>query len=240
MEGKNDKEKIILAVPNFNNNININKHITFKKMNEAEYNRAFGNKKGIEINLSNNLRNNNHINQDLNMHNIKPLVLNTDKFQQNDNNNINNKINITTKNIGKYKLNNTNSNGIKFNNIIKLNTHGIGANYNYKLKNLQNMNINLKNIQLKKIKTDDIKIRKPMPTLTGNLGIENNNKILEENNYMKQRRFVTNDNVGRRSNLSEHKKYQNGVNNKMELSLTKKNTSEFDKILMLNNIKNTN
>ena len=79
-----------------------------------------------------------------------------------------------------------------------------------------------------------------MPTLTGNLGIENNNKILEENNYMKQRRFVTNDNVGRRSNLSEHKKYQNGVNNKMELSLTKKNTSEFDKILMLNNIKNTN
>ena len=240
MEGKNDKEKIILAVPNFNNNININKHITFKKMNEAEYNRAFGNKKGIEINLSNNLRNNNHINQDLNMHNIKPLVLKTDKFQQNDNNNINNKINITTKNIGKYKLNNTNSNGIKFNNIIKLNTHGIGANYNYKLKNLQNMNINLKNIKLKKIKTDDIKIRKPMPTLTGNLGIENNNKILEENNYMKQRRFVTNDNVGRRSNLSEHKKYQNGINNKMELSLTKKNTSEFDKILMLNNIKNTN
>ena len=130
---------------------------------------------------------------------------------------------------------NNNKNGIKFNNIIKLN--GNGVNYNYKLKNLQNINLNLKNIKLKKLKTDEIKIRKPMPTLTGNLGIEKNNKIFEENNFVRQRRFITNDNVGRRSNLSEHKKYGNGVNNKIELNIQKKNTSEFDKILMLNNIK---
>ena len=239
LENKSDikeisnKDKIILAVPNFNNNININKHITFKKLNEAEYNRAFGNKKGIEINLSNNLRSNSHTNPDFNIHNMKPLVLKTEKFQQKENN-FNNLVNITTKNIGNYKLNN-NNNGIKFNNIIKLN--GNGVNYNYKLKNLQNINLNLKNIKLKKLKTDEIKIRKPMPTLTGNLGIEKNNKIFEENNFVRQRRFITNDNVGRRSNLSEHKKYGNGVNNKIELNIQKKNTSEFDKILMLNNIK---
>jgi hypothetical protein len=140
LENKNDikeipnKDNIILAIPNFNSNTNINKHITFKKLNEAEYNRAYGNKKGIEINVSNNLGSNSHINQELNMHNIKPLVLKTDKFQQNENN-INNKINITTKNIGKYQINNTSNNGIKFNNIIKLNTHGMGVNYNYKLRN---------------------------------------------------------------------------------------------------------
>ena len=242
LENKNDikeipnKDNIILAIPNFNSNTNINKHITFKKLNEAEYNRAYGNKKGIEINVSNNLRSNSHINQELNMHNIKPLVLKTDKFHQNENN-INNKINITTKNISKYQINNTSNNGIKFNNIIKLNTHGMGVNYNYKLRNLQNLNINLKNIKLKKLKNDDIKIRKPMPTLTGNLGGDKNKKIFEENNYMKQRRFITNDNVGRRTNLSEHKKYGSVVNNKIELSTSKKNTSEFDKILMLNNIK---
>ena len=45
-----------------------------------------------------------------------------------------------------------------------------------------------------------------MPTLTGNLGGDKNKKIFEENNYMKQRRFITNDNVGRRTNLSEHNK----------------------------------
>ena len=238
IENKNDikdlsnKEKLILAIPNVNNNAFINKHITFKKLNEAEYNRTYGNKKGKEINLTNNIKSSTHMNQDLNLLNMKPLVLKTDKFQQNNNNNLNNnKINITSKNFGPSKMNNK---GIKFNNIIKVNTFGIN---NYKVKNLQNMNINLKNIKLKKLKTDEIKIRKPMPTLTGNVTLAKNNKFFEENNYVKQRRFVTNDNVGRRSNLSEHKKYGIG-NNKMELSLTKKNTSEFDKkLLLLNNIK---
>ena len=238
IENKNDikdlsnKEKLILAIPNVNNNAFINKHITFKKLNEAEYNRTYGNKKGKEINLTNNIKSSTHVNQDLNLLNMKPLVLKTDKFQQNNNNNLNNnKINITSKNFGPSKMNNK---GIKFNNIIKVNTFGIN---NYKVKNLQNMNINLKNIKLKKLKTDEIKIRKPMPTLTGNVTLGKNNKFFEENNYVKQRRFVTNDNVGRRSNLSEHKKYGIG-NNKMELSLTKKNTSEFDKkLLLLNNIK---
>ena len=246
IESKNDvkdlsnKDKIILAVPNFNNNININKHITFKKLNEAEYNRAYGgNTKGININLTNNLRNNNHMNQDINMHNMKPLVLKTEKFQQqgnninNMNNNMNNNINIKTKNLTANKMNNK---GIKFNNIIKVNTYGIN-NFNYKLKNLQNLNINLKNIKLKKLKTDEIKIRKPMPTLTGNVSVGKNNKIFEENNFVRQRRFITNDNVGRRSNLSEHKKYGSGNNNKIELGLTKKNPSEFDKMFLLNNIK---
>ena len=248
IDNKNDgkdlsnKEKIILAIPNLNNNININKHIIFKKLNEAEYNRAYGNKKGRDLSLTNNIRNNNHMNQDLNLLNMKPLVLNTDKFQQqnkvtnniNINNNNNKNLNITTKNFGPSKMNNK---GIKFNNIIKVNTRGIN---NYKLKNLQNLNnlnLNLKNIKLKKLKTDEIKIRKPMPTLTGKLTLGKNNKIFEENNFVKQRRFITNDNVGRRSNFSEHKKYLNG-SNKIEISLTKKNTSEFDKkLLLLNNIK---
>ena len=236
IDNKNDikdisnKEKIILAIPNFNNNLFINKHITFKKLNEAEYNRTYGNKKGRELSLTNNIRNINQINQDLNLLNMKPLVLNTDKFQQ-QNNNLNNNINITTKNFGPSKMNNK---GIKFNNIIKVNTHGIN---NYKIKNMQNVNINLKNIKLKKLKNDEIKIRKPMPTLTGKVTMGQNNKIFEENNFTKQRRFITNDNVGRRSNLSEHKKLLNG-SNKIELSLTKKNTSEFDKkLLLLNNIK---
>ena len=239
IENKNDvkdlsnKDKIILAIPNFNNNININKHITFKKLNEAEYNRAFGgNSKGLDINTTNNIINNNHINQDINMHNIKPLILKTDKFQQ-QGNNINNNINIKNKNITAHNMNNK---GIKFNNIINVNTHGIN-NLNYKLKNLQKLNINLKNIKLKKLKPDEIKIRKPMPTLTGNVSVGKNNKIFEENNFVRQRRFITNDNVGRRSNLSEHKKYGSGNNNKIELGLTKKNPSEYDKILLVNNIK---
>ena len=190
---------------------------------------AYGNKKGREINLINNIRNNNnnnHINQDLNILNMKPLVLKTDKFQQQNNN-----INITSKNFGTSKIGNK---GIKFNNIIKINTFGIN---NYKVKNLQNININLKNIKLKKLKPDEIKIRKPMPTLTGNVTLAKKNKIFEENNFVKQRRFITNDDVGRRSNMSEHRKNLN-TNNKMELNLIKKNTSEFDKkLLIVNNIK---
>ena len=220
-----NKEKIILAIPNFNSNPNINKHITFKKLNEADYNRIYGNKKVLDINISNNIRTNNHNNQDINLHNIKPLVLKKDRINQQGNNNIN----INTKNLVGYK--NSNNKGIKFNGIIKLNTLRLN-NYNYKL---QNLNVNLKNIKLKKLKTDDIKIRKPMPTLTGNISDVKNNKIFEENNNLaKQRRFVTNDNVGRRSNLSEHKKYGNG-SNKLELNITKKNTS--DKIILLNKIK---
>ena len=39
-----------------------------------------GNKKGRDLSLTNNIRNNNHMNQDLNLLNMKPLVLNTDKF----------------------------------------------------------------------------------------------------------------------------------------------------------------
>ena len=248
IDNKNDakdlsnKEKIVLAIPNFNNNLNINKNIIFKKLNEAEYNRAYGKKKGRELSLTNNTRDNNHMNQDLNLLNMKPLILNTDKFQQqnkitnniNNNINTNKNLNITTKNFGPSKMNNK---GIKFNNIIKVNTYGIN---NYKLKNMQNLNnlnLNLKNIKLKKLKTDEIKIRKPMPTLTGKITLGKNNKIFEENNFVKQRRFITNDNVGRRSNLSEHKKFLNG-SNKVELSLTKKNISEFDKkLLLLNNIK---
>ena len=194
-------------------------------MNEADYNRIYGNKKVLDINISNNIRTNNHNNQDINLHNIKPLVLKKDRINQQGNNNIN----INTKNLVGYK--NSNNKGIKFNGIIKLNTLRLN-NYNYKL---QNLNVNLKNIKLKKLKTDDIKIRNPMPTLTGNISDVKNNKIFEENNNLaKQRRFVTNDNVGRRSNLSEHKKYGNG-SNKLELNINKKNTS--DKIILLNKIK---
>ena len=62
-----------------------------------------------------------------------------------------------------------------------------------------------------------------MPTL-GQLHIDKTNKLIEENNFVKQRRFITNDNVKRKSNLSEHKKLGNG-SYKIELNLSNKNNT---------------
>ena len=60
-----------------------------------------------------------------------------------------------------------------------------------------------------------------MPTL-GQLHLEKINK--NEENFIKQRRFITNDNVKRKSNLSENKKLSNG-NYKIELNLSNKNNT---------------
>ena len=77
-----------------------------------------------------------------------------------------------------------------------------------------------------------------MPTLNGNVALNKNNK-LEENNFVRQRRFITNDNVTGRSNLSERKNFEKvGVQKyKFEISVPKKNISEFDNKLLIKNMK---
>ena len=200
------KEKFYLGSPN-----NMNKKINYKKLNEVEYNNNYGNN---DINKdkntnNNNLRSNSHCNNDFNKYNIKPIILRPEKYQQGNNNNYN-----------YYKKNHN----IKFNNIIKTNNYGI---INNKINNITDANnlINLKNITLTKLKkekkNDEIKIKKPMPTL-GQLHLEKINK--NEENFIKQRRFITNDNVKRKSNLSENKKLSNG-NYKIELNLSNKNNT---------------
>ena len=202
------KEKYYLASPNNN----LNKKINYKKINEAEYMNTYGNNNtNLGNNNINNIRSNSHTNKDINKHNIKPIILKTDKYQQ-GNNNYN------------YYQNNHN---IKFNNILKTNNYGI---MNNKINNFTENNynlINLKNITLTKLKktkrNDEIKIKKPMPTL-GYLHMDKNNKMIDENNFVKQRRFATNNNVKRKQNLSEHKKLGNG-SYKIELNLSNKNNT---------------
>ena len=211
------KEKYVLGTPN-----NIIKKINYKKINEAEYFYNYGNGSNL-INLgNNNIRSNSHTNNDYNKYNIKPIILKTDKYQEGNNYNF-------------YQ----NNHNIKFNNIIKKNNYGI---LNNKLNNNINNNnfTNLKNITLTRLKkakrTDEIKVKRPMPTL-GQLYLDKNNKLSEENNFSKQRRFITNDNVKRKSNLSEHKKLSSG-NYKIELNLSNKNNPGIGN--KINNLYNKN
>ena len=201
------KEKFFFVSPNSN----ISKKINYKKLNEIEYNFNFGNID--KNNKNNNIRSNSHNNNDYNKYNIKPIVLKTEKYQP-ENNNYN-----------LYQNNHT----IKFNNIIKTNNYGNTNKLNI-INNINDNNnnySNLKNISLSKNKKakkiDELKIKKPMPTL-GHLYIDKNNKFIDENNFVKQRRFITNDNIKRKSNLSEHKKISNG-NYKIELNLSNKNNT---------------
>ena len=203
----NKKEKYMLAQPNNNNNNNNNnKKINYIKLNEAHYVRNIGNNENILGNNNNgkNIRSNSNCNAkiDYNKINIKPILFKNDKFQIGNNNH-----------------------NIKFNNIIKTNNYGL---INNKLNNITDVNLmSLKNNTLTKIKktnkADEIKIRNPMPTL-GQLHIDKTNKLIEENNFVKQRRFITNDNVKRKSNLSEHKKLGNG-SYKIELNISNKNNT---------------
>jgi hypothetical protein len=195
------KEKYIVAAPNNN----INKRINYIKLNEAQYMRNFSNNANdIGNNNYKNIRSNSNFNakNDFNKINIKPITLKTDKYQQGNNNHT-----------------------IKFNNIIKANNYGL---INSKLNNVNDCNlVNLKNNTLTKLKKakkgDEIKIKNPMPTL-GQLHMDKNNKLIEENNFVKQRRFITNDNVKRKANLSEHKKIGDG-SYKIELNISNKNNT---------------
>ena len=199
------KEKYYLVSPNNN----INKKINYKKLNESEYMQNFGN---TDLNIgksanNNNLRSNSHNNNEFNKYNIKPIIL-----KQGNNYNLYHK-----------------SHNIKFNNIIKTNNYGIMNNKINYINNLIDPNniVSLKNITLSKLKKakrgDEVKIKRTMPTL-GQMQIDKNNKFTEENNFLKQRRFVTNDNVKRKANLSEHKKLNNG-SYKIELNLSNKNNT---------------
>jgi hypothetical protein len=214
------KEKNFLGV----NNNNINKKINYKKINEAEYIHNYGNS---DSNLAkNNIRSNSNTNSNTDKYNIKPIVLKTsDKFHQGNNYN--------------YYQNNLN---IKFNNIIKTNSYGIVINKINGLNNITDNNIVcLKNITLTKLKkpqrTDEIKLKKRMPTLTSHMHLNKNNHLNEDNTLGKQRRFITNDNVKRKTNLSEHKKLGNG-SYKVELNLSIKNNTGIEN--KLNNLYNNN
>ena len=216
------KEKYFLASPN----IDVNKKMNYKKLNEIEYNHNYGNSDlNIVNNKNSNIRSNSHNNSDYNKYNIKPIVLKTEKFQQGNNN------------YNLYQNNQT----IKFNNIIKNNNNVITNNkLNIINNNKDNNNfMNVNNITLSKLKkakkSDEIKIKKPMPTL-GHLYFDKSNKFIEENNFVKQRRFITNDNIKRKSNLSEHKKLSTG-NYKIELNLSNRNNTGIAKI---NNLYNKN
>ena len=201
MVDNSKKEKYIVAAPNNN----INKRINYIKLNEAQYMRNFSNNASdIGNNNYKNIRSNSNFNakNDFNKINIKPITLKNDKYQQGNNNHT-----------------------IKFNNIIKANNYGL---INSKLNNVNDCNlVNLKNNTLTKLKKtkkgDEIKIKNPMPTL-GQLHMDKNNKLIEENNFVKQRRFITNDNVKRKANLSEHKKIGDG-SYKIELNISNKNNT---------------
>ena len=216
------KEKYFLGV----NNNNINKKINYKKINEAEYIHNYGNSDSNLV--KNNIRSNSNTNSNPDKYNIRPIVLKTtDKFHQGNNFN--------------YYQNNLN---IKFNNIIKTNSYGLVINKINGLNNITDNNIvSLKNITLTKLKkpqrTEEIKLKKRMPTLTSHMHVNKNN-FNEDNNLGKQRRFITNDNVKRKTNLSEHKKLGNG-SYKVELNLSNKNNTGFEnKINLYNNNREIN
>ena len=216
------KDKYYLGSPNGG-------RINYKKINEVEYKNNFGNNDN-NVDNNKNIRSNSHNNNDYNKINIKPIILKSDK---------NPKLNNNFKNC-------QSNHNIKFNNIIKTNNYGIINNKQNFTNNINNNNnnennyLNLKNITLAKLKAkkkEEIKIKKPMPTL-GHLQMDkNNNKLIEENNFLKQRRFATNDGLKRKSNLSEHKKLGGG-NYKIELNVSNKNNS--GKENKINNIYNKN
>ena len=221
ISNNSNKEKYFLGSPNNN----INKKLNYKKLNEIEYTNNYGNN---DINIGNNKYNdnrvNNLINNDYNKLNIKPIILKTEKFQQVNNNNYN-----------YYKI----SHILKFNNIIKKNNFGITNNKINAIKNNTD-NKNLKNINFTKLqktkRNEELKNKKTMPTL-GHLLIDKNNKFIEVNNFVKQKRFITNDNPKRKSNLSETKKLANG-SYKNELNLLNKNNSGIRN--KINNLYNKN
>ena len=205
------KGKLYLGSPN---NMNPNKNrVNYKKLKEDQYNKYYGNS-------NNSLRSNSHSNNDFKKYNTKPIILKNDKCKQGDNHNL-------------Y----TNNGYIKFNNIMKLKYYAIKKNKYNNYKNMNNMNkifdnnnniISKKNISLTKLKqpkrNDEVRNKKFMPTL-GQLQLEKyKNKAQEENNFLKQRRFITNDNVKRKSNLSEHKKLNNG-SYKTEINISNKNNN---------------
>ena len=173
--GKSKKEKYSIRSPNST----IVKKINFKKINEAEYNFKYGNS---DLKNGNNKRSNSNNNFNIDKYNIKPIILKIDKC----------------------KLHQNNSN-IKFNNIIKNNAYF--TKYNKK-KNIKDTSIfSFKNItltKLKKHKNDEIKLRKPIPTLSSQLNVNKNNNLIEDINFGKQRRFITNDNTKRKVILKEH------------------------------------
>ena len=211
------KEKYFLG----SSNNSINKRLNYKKLSEAEYMYNFGNNdNNIINNNTKNIRSNSHTNNDFHKFNIRPIILKSDLIQTGNNN---------------YNFP-QNNNKIKFNNIIKANNYGI---INNKLNNITDNNLmNLKNMtmtKLKKPKRND-EIKRAMPTL-GQIYIDKNNRLTEDNNFVKQRRFITNDNVKRRSNLSEHKKLGNG-SYKIELNLSNKNNTGIEN--KLNNLYNKN
>ena len=160
---------------------------SFAKINEAEYIHNYGNSDSNLV--KNNIRSNSNTNSNTDKYNIKPIILKTsDKFHQGNNYN--------------YYQNNLN---IKFNNIIKTNSYGIVINKINGLNNITDNNIvSLKNITLTKLKkpqrTDEIKLKKRMPTLTSHMHVNKNNNFNEDNTLGKQRRFITNDNVKRKTN----------------------------------------
>ena len=218
------KEKYFISI---GNNIN-NKKINYKKINETEYMNNYGNNDSKNGTFTNNIRSNSHTNNDINKYNIKPLVLKNDKYQQ---------ANIN------YNFHQNNLN-IKFNNIIKTNAFGLAYSKKTSPNKIADNNlISLKNITLTRLKkekkNDEIRIKKPMPTLTGHLHATKNNKF-NEDNFGRQRRFITNDNVKRKINLSEHRKLPNG-SYKIELNVSNKNnnTGISNKVINLYN-KNVN
>jgi hypothetical protein len=203
------KDKYYLCSPSINNKIN------YKKINEIEYKNHFGNSENNSDN-NKNIRSNSHNINDYYNANIKPIILNPDKYQKGNNN---------------FNIYQTNHN-IKFNNIFKTNNYGVINNKlnhtNINNNNNENNFLNLKNITLAKLenikKKEEIKIKKPMPSLGHLQKDKNNNKLIEENNFVKQRRLIANDNIKRNSSLSEHQKLKSG-NYKIELNVSNKNNT---------------
>ena len=156
-------------------NNTIVKKINFDKINGTEYNFKYGNS-----DLKNgNKRSNSNNNFNIDKYNIKPIILKIDKS----------------------KLHQNNSN-IKFNNIIKNNIY-LTKNNKKNIKDIFSFK-NITLIKLKKQKNDEIKLKKTTPTLSSQLNVNKNNNLIEDINFGKQRKFITNDNSKRKVILKEN------------------------------------
>ena len=156
-------------------NNTIVKKINFEKINGTEYNFKYGNS-----DLKNgNKRSNSNNNFNIDKYNIKPIILKIDKS----------------------KLHQNNSN-IKFNNIIKNNIY-LTKNKKKNIKDIFSFK-NITLIKLKKQKNDEIKLKKTTPTLSSQLNVNKNNNLIEDINFGKQRKFITNDNSKRKVILKEN------------------------------------
>ena len=156
-------------------NNTIVKKINFEKINGTEYNFKYGNS-----DLKNgNKRSNSNNNFNIDKYNIKPIILKIDKS----------------------KLHQNNSN-IKFNNIIKNNIY-LTKNNKKNIKDIFSFK-NITLIKLKKQKNDEIKLKKTTPTLSSQLNVNKNNNLIEDINFGKQRKFITNDNSKRKVILKEN------------------------------------